>query len=478
MLFSLFLIVQIRALINIFIVFVFRETTNKFPVDSTYKEYPFVLIQIPVYMEGLEVQNCILAAFNVNYPKNKFCVQVIDDSPNKIDEFVNLMNNKAKQRNIEFMYLFRPNREGFKSGALNYGMSKKRSDLILVLDADFVIAKNFLNKTTEFFANKKVACVQTRWQYRNKFNSGIITVQTTIFETLFALEQLLRKKLNIPAFFTGTSGVWRSSIIDEIGGWREKPFTAEDIDLSFKAYNSGYKMIFVDESLSNCEATPDYMALKRQQQRWARGVIQAGLHNGKKIFSANQSLKSKLQEIGTGLFNFVPILLLLLTFNISIFILFDFNLNKRLELSFLLFTLLIAFGPLSLGIILAVNRYNTPLNFSKIFQLFWAACLGVGISWSMIFGLWEVITKSKREFVVTPKGNNFKKILTKKTKRFSEEKLKVFLEGFIFLYFGYISLICNPNYKVAFPIMLFTCISGLVSLVSSIVSQFKASQNI
>lgn len=468
--FSFFVVVQIRAIVNLFFLFTKKETLEELLIESVLESYPYVLIQIPVYMEGWEVMNCTLAALGINYPKDRFCVQVVDDSPNELPELVDFLKKEAEKKGVDFMYLYRPNRHGFKSGALNYGMTKKRSDFVLILDADFVISENFLINTLPYFSDEEVACVQTRWVYRNSFKSGIITVQTTIFEILFALEQSLRMKLNIPAFFTGTSGIWRSRVIHEIGGWREKPFTAEDIDLSFKAYERGYNLIYLDTALSTCEATPDYLALKSQQQRWARGVIQAGIHNGPKIFRAKQSWTSRLQEISTGLFNLIPILLLVLSFTISGFILFGYDLTKNLELAFFLLTVMIFVGPISMGIILAVIKYNKRINFQKFFYLSWAACLGVGISWSMILGIWEVFTKSKREFVVTPKGDNFKTLANKWK---SDKVLKIFLEGFVLVYFSWIMFIGFSNYKVTIPMMAITSLSGLVSLITSLASIIK-----
>ncbi|MGB8193394.1 MAG: glycosyltransferase family 2 protein, partial [Chitinophagaceae bacterium] len=266
--FIIFCAGQLRSLIMLMI----SVTRKRAGITSEITDpYPGVLIQIPVYKEGWEVKDAAIAAMMQDYPKEKLAVQIIDDSPEHYHDLVRYLQTEAERIGVQFEYLNRTSRHGYKSGALNYGMQFSDHELITVLDADFILVPDFLKKSVGYFKDENMAGVQTSWLYRNHFENAITATQATIFETIFALEQRGRSNLGSPALFTGTSGIWRRSVILEIGGWRETPFTAEDIDLSFRSYHRGYQFSYIDQHLSTCEATSSFIAFKHQQQRWSRG---------------------------------------------------------------------------------------------------------------------------------------------------------------------------------------------------------------
>jgi cellulose synthase/poly-beta-1,6-N-acetylglucosamine synthase-like glycosyltransferase len=460
--FFLFLVIQVRSLYTT-LVAIFAS--GKKIAATIPEEFPEVLIQIPVYNEGWEVKGAALAAMQQTYPRNKVLVQIIDDSEKRFPDLVAYLEEKSAEYNVNFEYVNRPHREGYKSGALNYGMALCKHELILVLDADFEISPDFLMKTVPLIGNDTVAGVQTCWSYRNKFESHVVAIQSIIFEAIFALEQSVRQKLNIPVLFTGTSGIWKRKVIDEIGGWREKPFTAEDIDLTFRSYAAGYQFIYLDEQLSSCEATPNFIAFKKQQQRWSRGVIQAGIHNMGNIIRAKQPLKSKILEISTSLYNMSPILFLLFGVLSSLYVFMNGERNT------IWFTItnnvpFICIGPAALGIAYAVRKYNPVITFSQRCKSILSSFLIIGLAWSIFFGLWEILTRSNKGFVVTPKGNNKSKLAGKK--RITQSDLQVILEGITFVYFGYAILYSIHHYIEALPLFILLWSGSGVSFFTSL----------
>ncbi len=73
-----------------------------------------------------------------------------------------------ERKGIDITHVIRPNREGFKAGALAYGMDLLRGEYIAIFDADFVPGSDFLNRTIPYFEDDRIGVVQTRWGHLNK----------------------------------------------------------------------------------------------------------------------------------------------------------------------------------------------------------------------------------------------------------------------------------------------------------------------
>ena len=93
--------------------------------------YPFVTVQLPVYNESLVIERLINAVAQLDYPKDYFEVQVLDDST---DETTAIIANKVQQyklQGVQIMHLHRTNRKGYKAGALQEGLALAKGAFIL-----------------------------------------------------------------------------------------------------------------------------------------------------------------------------------------------------------------------------------------------------------------------------------------------------------------------------------------------------------
>lgn len=466
---SLLVLLQLRSVFTLLLAISGQHKKPEAPAASHPDEWPAVLIQIPVYNEGWEVKDAALAAMHQQYPAHKLCVQIIDDSAARFPDLVDFLSAAAVAAGTVFQYLNRQDRKGYKSGALNYGMLHNNAPYIVILDADFILQPDFLQKTIPKVMQENMAGVQTRWTYRNQFATPVVTIQSTIFEIIFALEQSVRSNMNIPAFFTGTSAVWSRKVIEETGGWREKPFTAEDIDLSFRSYHRGYQFGYTDEALSSCEATPNFIAFKRQQQRWARGVFQAGVHNLSGVFNAPQRLKSKILEVSTILYNLLPLILLLFSISASLYVALGFYRTPLWTAGIWIGGLILIAGPVSLSVSYAVKKYHR-LSLSDSFKLLIGSLLGIMLAWPILSGIWEVITQSGKEFVVTPKGNNVFAGTQKKKKSAMPVMLPELLTG---LYFGVFLLLFSRSHPEVIVLFSVLSLSGFTAFITSVKAKIK-----
>src|SRR3990172_2227690 len=81
------------------------------------EDYPVVTIQLPLYNELYVVERLINSICEINYPKDKLEIQVLDDST---DETVDITINAVvlkKQEGFDIKHIRRGSRKGFKAGA-------------------------------------------------------------------------------------------------------------------------------------------------------------------------------------------------------------------------------------------------------------------------------------------------------------------------------------------------------------------------
>ncbi|MFT6152331.1 MAG: cellulose synthase/poly-beta-1,6-N-acetylglucosamine synthase-like glycosyltransferase, partial [Flavobacteriales bacterium] len=145
------------------LVFSYLKNRKKIAVHieefSDKDEIPFVTVQLPVYNELYVIERLIDCIAKFNYPTDKLEIQVLDDST---DETAEIIANKVdywQKKGVDIQHIQRPERVGFKAGALDYGMKLCKGEFIAIFDADFVPEKDFLLKTIPYFQDEKIGVV-------------------------------------------------------------------------------------------------------------------------------------------------------------------------------------------------------------------------------------------------------------------------------------------------------------------------------
>ncbi len=284
--------------------FVHLYDYNKYHASDAYKKLaavtmpddklPFVTIQLPLFNELYVTERLLDNIVLLDYPKDKYEIQVLDDSTDESLEISRkkVAELKAKGFNIELIR--RPNRKGFKAGALKYGMETAKGEFLAIFDADFLPRPNFLKATVpHFYTDDKIGVVQTRWEHLNRDYSLITRLQAMQLNVHFTIEQTGRCAGNHFLQFNGTAGVWRKKTIDDAGGWEADTLT-EDLDLSYRAQLKGWRIHYLEYIGSPAELPVEMPGFKGQQFRWMKG----GAENARKIlptvWRSNLSLREKM----------------------------------------------------------------------------------------------------------------------------------------------------------------------------------------
>lgn len=415
--------------------------TTSLPAAPPY--YPFVTVQLPIYNEYYVIGRLIDAVTRFDYPRDRFEIHILDDSTDETVELVAQRVDRYSKQGFQIEQIIRPERQGFKAGALRDGMAFAKGEFIAIFDADFVPEPDFLQRTIPHFADPEVGVVQTRWEHINQDYSLITRLQALQLNVHFTVEQVGRMNGGHLLQFNGTAGVWRREAIEAGGGWQPDTLT-EDLDLSIRSQLAGYRIHFLERVGSPAELPVEMNSFKSQQHRWMKGGAETARKMLPDVWRSKIGFWHKLHAtvhlLASSIFLFVFICGLF-----SVPLLFLFGELAELGFSKNFFAVFLA-GLLSvIGIYYVANVQSVAnkepgflksvFKFLVLFPLFLA--LSMGLSLHNSIAVLQGYRGKKSPFVRTPKFN----INTVKDKLTSSKYLRGRLnyitvgEGLLSIYF-------------------------------------------
>lgn len=228
---------------------------------------PTVDVLICTYNEALPLlEKTILAALDLEYPKERIRVWVCDDGAR--DEVKTLCAAAGAG------YFARGNNEGAKAGNINYALRHTSGELFAVLDADMVCTRRFLARTAGYFADRRTAFVQTPQVYYNRdvYQRNVRTQLPNEQDFFMRSIQEARAAFNA-VLHVGTNALFRRSYVEEIGLFPTSSIT-EDMAVGMLLQRAGYTGVFINEALVFGLSASTYTDLAIQRDRWCRGNLQ------------------------------------------------------------------------------------------------------------------------------------------------------------------------------------------------------------
>lgn len=407
--------------------------------SSPLATFPFVTVQLPVYNEKYVITRLIDAVSKLDYPMDRFEIQVLDDSTDETKRLIAEKIATVRRTGISIVQLCRKDRIGFKAGALAYGLERARGEFIVIFDADFIPSPDFLLATLPKFSSKNIGMVQTKWTHINK-NYGILTkIQAFWLDAHFTVEQKGREYAGSFINFNGTAGIWRKQCIEDAGGWHHDTLT-EDLDLSYRAQLKGWKFVYREEIESPAELPVLLPAIKSQQYRWNKGAAETAKKTLLKVLKSDLSFMHKVRAV-FHLLNSSVFLVLLIAAVLSIPMLYIKAHHPELSPVFDLGSIfIIGFGAMGFFYWVAARSSHpkhTAAYFMINFPMFLTFSMGMALHNSI--AVLEGYLGIKTPFIRTPKFN----IKSKNDSWKGNHYLKfVFtpttvLEGVLAVYFGF-----------------------------------------
>ena len=401
---------------------------------------PKVTVQLPMFNEMYVAERIIETCAEIDYPRDKFQIQVLDDST---DETKDIIANKCAEvaaRGINIQHIHRTDRTGYKAGALDCAMDKVEGEFIAIFDADFVPSKDFLLRTIPYFT-ENVGVVQTRWGHLNKSYSLLTELQAFGLNGHFAIEQGGRNASGHYINFNGTAGVWRRATIDDAGGWEHDTIT-EDLDLSYRAQMKGWRFVYLEEVESPAELPITMSALKSQQHRWMKGGAEVFIKMWKRL-ATTKGLKVSDRIHGLAhLFNSSVFVFILILSLLSLAVLHikdsfsDLNIYIKYGMYFFSSTIFLGFYYWNSFRDKRGNFFGDLFRFLGRFVQFLTVSMALGLSNAV--AVIEGYLGIKSSFVRTPKFNVAKKDEFKGNK-YDKKSLSIIniMEGIFMVTFGF-----------------------------------------
>jgi len=252
-----------------------------------------VAVFVPTINESVDmVRRTVMAAQRM---KQATEVWLLDDG--------NRLEMHVLAEELGCRYLARTGNSHAKAGNLNNALGHTAAEFVAIFDADHAPAPGFLEETLGFFADPRVAFVQTpqdfynldSFQHRLNRRDSVVWSEQTLF---FRVIQAGKDRLN-SAFFCGSCAVIRRSALDDIGGFATGTVT-EDIHTSLKLHKRGWRSVYYARSLAFGLAPSNAIPFLKQRLRWGQGAMQVWRQEGV-VFARGLSMGQRISYLATML---------------------------------------------------------------------------------------------------------------------------------------------------------------------------------
>jgi len=263
--------------------FLFLILDNKERLDDPKpKRFPSVTILVPAYNEERTIAKTLRSLLKLDYPRNKLKIFVVDDgSTDRTYEIAKRFENENKGLVKVFT---KPN--GGKASALNYGIKRTKSELIVSLDADSFVSRDALKRMVGYFDDPTVMAVTPALKvYKPKgFWRRIQAME-------YLLGVFLRKAFALLGSIHVTPGpfsAYRRKFFERYGYYDEGNLT-EDIEVALRIQAKGYDIENSIKAEVFTVAPNRFLPLLRQRLRWYTGFI-VNLFRYRSLFKQRNNL--------------------------------------------------------------------------------------------------------------------------------------------------------------------------------------------
>lgn len=371
------------------------------PYDATLR--PMVAFQVPVFNEPFEmVRQTVLHLVNQDYPSDRFMVVVCDDSTDARTS----APLAALCAQVGAVYATRPNRRGFKAGALNYATARLPAsvEFIAVIDADYWVDPDYLKSIVGYFADESLSFVQTPQDYRN-IEESFLTRQYKRAEAYFYHAIMPSRNEQSAIIFCGTMGMLRRRALEGVGGFAEDQI-CEDAEVSVRLAAAGWDSLYVDRSFGKGLMPAVFDAYKKQFHRWAFGNVRIFFSRFGLILRSKMSARQKIDFLASNLhwfdgFFVLTIAGVLLYLGLGPVIGYDATTHHQRELALLAFVplFLMVDGVVRLHMVLR-RAGQTTLGQALLVQGMWFA-----IKWTNLTAATKCMLGVRSPFVRTSKDS-------------------------------------------------------------------------
>src|SRR5262245_30383614 len=254
---------------------------------------PFVSIHVPTCREPPEMLRQTLESIaKLDWP-NFECVVVSNNTSDA--QIWRPIEEHCKELGARFKFIHAERLEGFKAAALRLALahSAPQTEIVGVVDADYVVDPNWLKDLVPAFADPAVGLVQAPQDHRAGSRSVTHALMNGEYAGFFDIGTVQRNEVN--AIVThGTMCLVRRTALESCGNWSSDTIV-EDTDLGLTLLERGWGSLYTRKRYGWGLLPNDFNAYKRQRHRWAYGGLQL-IKKHWRAFLPGQSLLTPQQQ--------------------------------------------------------------------------------------------------------------------------------------------------------------------------------------
>lgn len=266
--FIFYVLVFLSVYVQVFFFVTFLENRKKIVIRNgkiKLKYYPAVTIAVPCWNEENTVEKTVQSLLNLNYPKDKLQIFLIDDG--STDDTWKIINKFTGYENIKVFH----KENGGKYTALNFGLQYCETDFFGGLDADsFADSESLVRLMSYFEKDSDIMAVAP---------SVIVSDSKNIIQNAQRAEYnmgvYLKKMLCFLGAINVTPGpmtIFKKRVFTDLGYYRHGHNT-EDMEIAYRMQKNNYKIEHCNDAYVYTNTPGTIRKLFRQRLRWIYGFI-------------------------------------------------------------------------------------------------------------------------------------------------------------------------------------------------------------
>lgn len=225
---------------------------------------PSVTIMVPCFNEERTLEKTVLSLLELNYPKYKLFITVVDDG--STDSTYKKALELTRFPNVQVY----TQKNGGKFTALNFGIKKANTEIVGCLDADSTVHKDSLLKMIPYFNDDKVMAVTPAMKVHNPQNI-LQKIQNTEYNIGILLKRIMGK-LDAIHVTPGPFSLFKKEVFEKIGYFRHAHNT-EDMEIAFRLQENRYRIANCPNAFVYTITPNTFKKLYKQRTRWTYGFL-------------------------------------------------------------------------------------------------------------------------------------------------------------------------------------------------------------
>jgi exo-beta-1,3-glucanase (GH17 family)/cellulose synthase/poly-beta-1,6-N-acetylglucosamine synthase-like glycosyltransferase len=302
---------------------------------------------------------------------------------------------------LRFFHL--PEWPGFKAGALNFALGQTAADaeIVGVVDADYIVRREWLHDLVAHFDDPKVAVVQTPQAHRSWARQVFRRMMNWEYDGFFRIGMHHRNERDA-IIQHGTMTLIRADALRDNGKWSEWCI-CEDAELGLRLMLAGYRTVYVDRVMGEGLTPDDFAQFKKQRRRWAQGAMQVLKGHWASLLGPGPLTAAQRYHFVSGWLPWIgDALHLVFTFAAMAWTIGLLGAPTRFHypITLYMFPLVVFFG---FRAILGPLLYRRRVRCS-VAETLGAAVAGMGLSHAIGLGVFAGLTQRESVFEITRKG--------------------------------------------------------------------------